>query len=258
MVKLLQLLRLKQLQDPQDWENGVPDEKLVQALQYGYLEGAKRTFVIVAFLEEEHYQHPSRFVPVLGKNLKLYPFDTATTTVVLDGEPTTIDVLMEYAKQWWESYVITGISPEFNNKQDEKILKELKTQRPDEDDDKSLSGIVTLLNAKEAELAYIRETKKLDDLEGEIKQLKEALKRVMTDGMGEDDKEVQVGNWNLSRSERTAVDTTALKNDGLYEKYSKTSVSYTLRKKRRKNSMSLIKTKKGGFQLVPEGNKFYT
>ena len=61
--------------------------------------------------------------------------------------------------------------------------------------------------------------------------MRDALKRVLTDGMGEDDKEVQVGGWNLSRSERRAVDTDALKTDGLYEQYTKTSVTYTLRKK---------------------------
>lgn len=225
------VIEIKTSSRPQDWEDGVPDEKLVQALQYGYLEGAKRTFVIVAFLNEEDYQHPSNFVPVLGKNIKLYPFDTLSTTIMFDNEPTTIDVLIDYAKQWWEAYVLTGVSPEFNDKVDEKILKELRTQRPDEDGDSTLIEMVTLLNSKEAELAYIRETKHLDDLEVEIKQLKDALKRVMIDGMGEDDKEVQVGTWNLSKSEKSTVDTTLLKEDGLYEKYLKTSVSYTLRKK---------------------------
>lgn len=225
------VIEIKTSSRPQDWECGVPDEKLIQALQYAYLEGAKRTFVIAAFLSDEDYMHPEWFVPKKDENVKLYAFDTDTTTIMFDNEPTTIKSLMEYAKQWWEAYVMTGISPEIDQNADEKIIKQLKTDRPDEDVDTPLSTLISLLDAKEMELTFLREQYKLNELEDEIKSLKDALKRTLTDGMGTDSTKVEVGKWTLTKTERETLDTTALKADGLYDKYTKTSVSYTLRKK---------------------------
>lgn len=225
------VIEIKTTGRAQDWGDGVPDEKLVQALQYGHLEGAKRTFVIGAFLTDEDYMHPDRFVPIDGENVRLYTFDTETATVMFDGEPTTISELMAYAEQWWESYVETGISPEIDYKADETIIKTLKTEKPDEDEDTSLGSMIALLDAKEAELASIREKHGLDALETEINALKDALKRILSEGMAEDSTKVEVGNWTLTKSERSSVDTSALKKDGLYEKYEKKSVTYTLRKK---------------------------
>jgi hypothetical protein len=138
---------------------------------------------------------------------------------------------MAYANEWWNAYVLSGISPEIDQKADEKILRQLRIQRPDEDENTTLGGIIGLLDEKEAELLHIREENGLDTLEDEIKALKEALKRTLTEGMGEHDNKVEVGSWSLSKTERTSVDTDALKADGLYDKYAKTSVSYTLKKK---------------------------
>lgn len=225
------VIEIKTSSRPQDWEAGVPDEKVAQALMYAHLEGAKRTFVIVAFLSEEDYQHPEWFVPQVGVNLKQYGFETETATVMFDGKPTTISELMAYANEWWNAYVLSGISPEIDQKADEKILRQLRIQRPDEDETTTLGGIIGLLDEKEAELLHIREENGLDILEDEIKALKEALKRTLTEGMGEHDNKVEVGSWSLSKTERTSVDTDALKADGLYDKYAKTSVSYTLKKK---------------------------
>lgn len=229
------VVEIKTSSRPQDWEDGVPDEKLIQALFYGHQEGAKRTFIIGAFLDDDDYMHPENFVPVEGKNVRLYPFDTETATVMFDGEPTTISELIEYAKQWWEAYVDTGISPEINYKVDEEILKQLKTERPDEDEDTSLKELITRLDEKETQLASLREKYGLAVLEDEIKNLKDALKRTLVEGMGEDTNKVEVGGWTLTKSERKTVDTTALKKDGLYEKYEKVTITYTLKKKGEKD-----------------------
>jgi len=225
------IIEIKTSSRPQDWEHGVPDEKLVQALQYAHLEGAKRTFVIVAFLKEEDYQHPEWFTPESDVTVKLYSFDTETATVKFDSQPTTISELMGYAQEWWEAYVVTGISPEFEKKADEHILKQLKVQRPDEDSSLDVQDIIATLNEKETQLQAIRADTQLDALEDEIKKIKEAVKRILSSAMEEDTTVVNVGNWNLVKSTRESVDTDALKKDGLYEKYLKTSVTYTLKKR---------------------------
>lgn len=228
--KTFAVIEIKTTGRAQDWVNGVPDEKLLQALMYAHLEGVKRTFVVVAFLEEQDYMNPHRFKPVKDKNVKVYSFDTETATILFDGVPCTISELMEYANQWWDAYVTTGISPDFGTK-DEMILKVLKTSRPIEDEDMDLKAIIQRVDELDKKIAVIREQQKLDELEKELKSFKDALKEKLTTSMGEDDDKVEIGRWSLSKSERTSVDTGALKKDGLYDKYTKTSVTYTLRSK---------------------------
>lgn len=228
------IIEIKTSSRPQDWEDGVPYEKLVQALQYGHLEGAKRTFVAVAFLSDEDYMHPQRFVPKSGENIKLYSFDTENACITFDGEDTTISELIEYARQWWKAYVLTGISPEFKGKKDDEILKVLKTQRPDLDTEKDLGIIMGKVDELEKKISKIKAENSLDDLEKELKDYKDALKKKLQGGMNEDDEKVEVGKWSLTKAERTSVDTAKMKKDGIYDNYVKRSVSYTLREKKEK------------------------
>lgn len=228
--KTYAVIEIKTTSRPQDWVDGVPDEKLLQALLYAHLDGVKRAFVVVAFLEEHDYMNPHLFKPVKDKNIKIMPFDTETTTIMFDGTPCTVAELVSYAQQWWDAYVVTGISPEFTTK-DEMILKVLKTAKPNQDEDVDLGSLLKRIDEAEARINLVRKDNKLDDLEKDLKVLKDALKERLTTSLGEEDEKVEVGRWTLSKSERTSVDTDALKKDGLYEHYTKTSVSYTLKSK---------------------------
>ncbi len=228
--KIVAVIEIKTSSRPQDWVDGVPDEKLAQGLLYGFLLGVPKTFILASFLDDENYVKPEAFVPT-EDNTKLYSFDTETATIDYDGEDCTIDDLTDYAGQWYDAYIKTGISPEFDEKKDSDILKELRTLRPDEDADTTLSDILTRLDEKEKEIARIREENDLDALDKEVNNLKDALKRSLQDAMGDTDTTVSVKNWTLIRSVRKGIDSARLKADGIYDEYLKESVSYTLKKK---------------------------
>jgi hemerythrin len=66
-----------------------------------------------------------------------------------------------------------------------------------------------------------------------LKAILDEIKRYMTEHFREDDKKVELCNgskvYTLTKSVRSTVDSAALKKAGLYEQYSKQSVSYTLK-----------------------------
>jgi len=229
MDKVFAVIEIKTSGRPQDWVDHVPYEKLVQALMYGHLEHASTTYVAVAFMTDRDYAHPENFVVKENENFKLIPFDTETTLVPFDGEMCTISELMEYAEQWWNAYVITGLSPKFDETVDKEILDELRLQKPDETDD-SLVKIMLNVEELEFQIEKIKTDNNLAELEKQVKNGKDAIKREMTKLLDTDSNKIQIGKWALSQTEKTGIDKKALKKDGLLDKYSTTSVSYTLRK----------------------------
>lgn len=227
--ELFAVIEIKTSGRPQDWIDGVPMEKLVQALQYGHLEKAKYTYVVVAFMTDDDYARPEEFKPVMGENMQMYRFETETHPIMVFGEMMTISDAMRIAVDWWRAYVSTGVSPDFDEKRDAHILKELRTQRPDEDEDSTLVGVIKLVESLEAKLETARVEAGMDSIEEQLKNAKDALKRLLTDLMGVNDEKVAIGKWLLSRQEKKTVDTDAMKKDGIYEKYLKTSTSMVLR-----------------------------
>lgn len=223
------VIEIKTSSRPQDWVNEVPAEKLLQALMYGHLEGAKTTYVAVAFLTDDDYACPQNFQVREGENFSLIPFDTETTLVEFDGELCTISELMAYAEQWWHAYVESGISPEYDEEKDAKILEELHTKRPDVFGD-SLQSMIARLNILEDRMNTIELETGYKEMEAECKDIKNAMKSVMLDMMDDDSDKVVAGNWTLSKSVRKTVDTFALKESGIYDEYLIDKVSYTLRK----------------------------
>lgn len=227
------VIEIKTSSRPQDWESGVPDEKLVQTLYYGHQLKVKRSFTVVAFLSDEDYERPELFVPT-PDNTKIYSFLTEEEMIPYDGQMCTITDLLYYAEQWWKAYILTGVSPRFDEKKDKDILKALRTAKPDGDEFIELNDILRELDKQEAMLAKIRSDNEIDLIEIQISACKEALKREMTMALGEDDMQTVAGRFTLSKGERTTVDTAKLKKDGIYDSYTKTNVSFTLRESKEK------------------------
>ncbi len=227
------VIEFKTSSRPQDWVDGAPLDKKLQSLLYPYLDKIERAFLVVAFLDEEHYSHPETFVPVEGENVKVYSYDVANEITMLNGEPHTTAQLVGVATEWWNEYLTSFLSPTFDEKRDAEVLKELRTLRPDEDEDKTLKDILKNIDELEIRIENIREEGNLDELEKELKNHKDGLKRVLTEAFTDDDEKVEVGRWSLSKSVRESIDTALLKADGLFDKYKKESVTYTLRSKKR-------------------------
>lgn len=223
--EIIAVIEIKTSSRPQDWVNGVPDEKLAQGLLYGHLLDVPKTYIVGAFLEDSDYVRPENFVPS-EDNTKIYPFDTHEATIELDDEDCTIGDLTEYAEQWYNAYIKTGISPEFDENKDKDILKELRKINPESTD---LTKVVQDIKSKRLEIEKIREENNLDELEKDVENLKEGLKRLLTDALGEDDTKAEVGGFVLTKTVRKGIDSNKLRADGIYENYLKESVSYTLK-----------------------------
>jgi len=227
------VLEIKTSSRPQDWVNGVPLEKLVQALLYSYLENSPITIVPVAFLSDEDYIHPERFVVKEGENFKFYTFVTDDVKIPYQGKQLGIKELVPIAKDWWYSHVEEGVSPVIDAKRDAKIIKALNTLQIDSDDETNdIYKTINDLKVLTQSIEKIKLDNKLTKLESKAKKLKEQLKTELTNELGKDDKYVKVNGWELTQTVKLNLDEKQLKADGIYDKYLKESVSYTLRQKK--------------------------
>jgi hypothetical protein len=134
---------------------------------------------------------------------------------------------IEKAKAWWEAYVLTGISPEFDEKKDTEILKALRTNSPD------TSNITDLLGRAEKLKAEIEEvTSRLDTKQKELKVISEQIKKFALSQFRDGDTKVSIKGsryeWVLSKTNTTELDKEALAEDGLLDKYTRSKTSYRL------------------------------
>ena len=134
---------------------------------------------------------------------------------------------IEKATAWWNTYVLTGTSPEFDEKKDADILKVLRTNSVDTSDIPELLGKAEQLKA-EIEIAMAALEEKQKTLKSILEQIKKYALTQFRDG---DTKVAIRGSryeWVLSKSETMELDKDALEADGLLEKYTKAKINYRL------------------------------
>lgn len=101
-------------------DNKIPENYRMQAALYAYLSGVDGVTYIATFLKPEDYNNPSEVV--------LNEENTILRQMFLSRDyPEFEEKVYRYVKNWYEKYVLTGISPEYdpNNAQDKKIVTEL-------------------------------------------------------------------------------------------------------------------------------------
>ena len=137
---------------------------------------------------------------------------------------------IEQATAWWNTHVLTGISPEFDEKKDAKILKELRTNSITPDTD--IASLVREAEALTAEIEAIIAT--ATDKEKRLKEVTELIKKYALGQFRDGDTKVSIPGQRfefvLSKSNTTELDKDALEADGLLEKYSKEKINYRLTK----------------------------
>ncbi len=212
------VLEFKTTKRSEDWKNDVPEYYALQAALYAYLLGVDDVIMICSFLEDDDYKAPEKFVPT-AKN-------TITVEFKVSERYPDFKEKIEIAKKWWSDHVLTGISPDFDEKKDAEILKALRTNNlnPETDIAALLAEVDTLQDEINKHDALIKDkTKRLD-------ALKKQLKEYATSQFREGDKSVTLSGsryvWTLAKSVSTKVDDKALKEAGLYEKFSKTETTY--------------------------------
>lgn len=210
------VLEMKTTKRVEDWIDEVPPYYEVQAKLYAKLLNVKTVVMVVSFLDETNYADPNSYnVTTQNTLVKVLEVD--------DGFNETIKL----AEEWWNKYVVTGISPDYDEKKDAEILKALKTTYVSPD--KDISEIIQ--RAEE-----LKET--LEPYNKELKTLTDAIKKHALSRMKENDIKVVLNggqyNWNISRSTTSRIDKEKLKEDGLLEKYQVVEETYRMTCERRK------------------------
>jgi hypothetical protein len=220
--KLAGIIEIKTTKRVEDWIDGAPEHYAIQAALYAYLLGIDKVIMIASFLEEPDYENPENFIPYAGNTI----MDEFSVSERFPHFQRHIGRALE----WWKKHVEGGISPVFDETKDKDILKELRknTISPDTDikilinEGEILKDEINSLMATVEEKIKQKE-KRLDTIK---KQIREYCMKQFRDG---DEKVTIMGQryeWVLSKSVSTDIDKTALKKDGLLEKYSKPKITY--------------------------------
>lgn len=215
------IIEIKTSSRPQDWVMGVPDSYAAQALLYAALLDLERVFVAVAFLEPEDYVDPNAFVPKNGKNAFVY--ELRVSDHIIRGN--TIDTWIDTVTSWWHSSVMTGVSPEFDERRDAKFLAILRKNEVQSEPLEILAKEAALLEAK---IDSIKIDSGLTTLEKSLKDLKEQMKCAMMDLFTDNDEVVSAYGWKVKRSTKAEIDIAGLKRDGLFDSYSVIKTTYTM------------------------------
>ena len=206
------VIEIKTTKRAEDWADGkAPIHYSLQAALYAYLLGVDNIVMVAAFLEDEDYEHPENFVPSVD--------NTIVDDFLLSERFPDFEDRIEIAREWWNKYVVTGISPDFDEKKDADILKILRTNTISVDTD--ISALLAEAEQLTDEIAAVTAT--VADKEARLKEVKDLIKEYGSRQFREGDTKVSFKTdrfeWTISRSQTTKVNTAALKKDGLLEKY---------------------------------------
>lgn len=218
------VVEIKTTKRAEDWALDVPIYYKLQACLYAYLLGFDNVIMTASFLEDKDYANPELFEPSY-KNTKIYEFKLS------EAFPTFEESYVKPALQFWKDHVETGISPEFDEKKDAEILKVLRKNTV-EPTDKEITKLMA--EADKIQLSIDKAEVKLAEKKDRLKEIDATVKKYMSKQFRDGDKKVEVSGkkytWTLTKATRKSVDNTALKKDGLYDKYLKESETLILKK----------------------------
>ena len=207
------------------WKNGeAPHYQALQASLYAYLLGVDKVLMVAVALEDKQgdYEHPEQVVPSFANsNVYIDEFK------VSERYP-NFDMYIEQATEWWNNYVLTGVSPAFDEKKDAEILKALRTNSLNPDSD--ISALVNDAEQLSAEIDSVKST--ITEKEKRLKNIQEQIKSYALTQFRDGDTKVSIKGstieFVLSKTNTTEIDKDSLKADGLLEKYTKPKTNYRL------------------------------
>ena len=207
------------------WKDGeAPHYQALQASLYAYLLGIDKVLMVAVALEDKKgdYEHPEQVVPSYANgNVYIDEFK------ISERYP-NFDIYIEQAKAWWRTYVINGISPEFDEKKDAEILKALRTNSLSPETD--MAALLSEAEQLKTEIDEVSST--LSEKEKRLKAINEQIKKYALEQFRDGDTKVSLKGqryeWVLSKTATTELDKESLKADGLYEKYIKEKINYRL------------------------------
>ena len=207
------------------WKDGeAPHYQALQASLYAYLLGIDKVIMVAVALEEKKgdYEHPEQVTPSYANgNVYIDEFR------ISERYP-NFDLYIEQVTNWWNTHVLTGVSPEFDEKKDAEILKVLRTNSLNPETD-----MLALIKEGETLKGEIDEiTATVTEKEKRLKVINDLIKKYALEQFRDGDKKVSIKGqkyeWVLSKTSTTELDKELLKADGLLDKYSKEKINYRL------------------------------
>lgn len=216
------VIECKTTKRAEDWENDVPEYYALQAALYARLLGVDDVYMIVTFLDPKDYADPEAFV-----------CDASNTTYVhfkVSERYPNFQEYVNYCEQFWNENVMTGISPAYDEKADEEYLTPLRTNVIDDND--TISSLVAEAEALYAHVSEVEESiksdkKRLSDIETLLK--KYAIEHE-TEGQTKSEFKGNLMTWTVSKSVKSEINKKLMEADGILEKYTTETSSYTIRK----------------------------
>ena len=216
------VLEFKTTKRAEDWANDVPEYYALQAALYAYLLGVDDVIMVASFLEPKDYEQPEAFVPSAS--------NTITVEFKVSERYPDFHRKVAQANAWWNTHVVTGISPDYDEKKDADILKALRTN---EVTDANIDALIAEAEGLKAELEAVYAS--VADKEKQLKAVTEQIKKTLVGAFRPNDIAVEhKGNqylWSVSKTESTEIDKAALEADGLLDKYSRKKETFRINTK---------------------------
>ena len=217
------VLEFKTTKRAEDWAEDIPEYYALQAALYAYLLGVDDVIMVASFLTPENYAHPEEFLP--GAN------NTITREFKVSERYPEFHRMVAQAQAWWNTHVVTGISPDYDEKKDSEILKALRTNTvtPGTNIDALIAEAENLKTELEAVYASVAEKEKM------LKALTDQIKKALVGAFRPNDIAVEHKGgqyiWSVSKTESTEIDKAAIEADGLLDKYSRKKETFRINTK---------------------------
>lgn len=222
---LAMICECKTSSHPERWANNqVALDYLLQGALYAYLKGLDRVLFACTFPKEIDYAHPENY-KVTDDNTILVVKKLSDILIPINGKYLNIEECMQYATEWWNKYIITGISPEFDEKLDKEYLDIIRASKPCEDNE--------LIDVCNEAIQLAKEIKELEVSSG--LKAKQDLLKVLEASIKETMIEQQLnksGKYKLTEKKKLKFDEKRLEkeNPKVYNQYMIEEISYTLSK----------------------------
>ena len=217
------VLEFKTTKRAEDWVNDVPEYYALQAALYAYLLGVDDVIMVASFLEPKDYEHPENFTPSAS--------NTITVEFKVSERYPNFNVMINTALYWWESHVVTGISPDYDEKKDAEILKALRTNSVESDE--NIDALIAEAESLKTELEAVYAS--VADKEKRLKTVTDQIKKALVGAFRPNDVAVEHKGgkylWSVSKTESTEIDKAAIEADGLLDKYSRKKETFRINTK---------------------------
>ena len=214
------VLEMKTTKRSEDWADDIPEYYALQAALYAYLLGVDDVIMVASFLDTKDYEHPENFVPSAS--------NTITVEFKVSQRYPDFHRMVAKAQAWWNTHVVTGISPDYDEKKDADILKALRTNEAPAD--ANIDALIAEAEGLKAELEAVYAS--VADKEKQLKAVTDQIKKYLVGAFRPNDIAVERKGgqyiWSVGKTESSEIDKAALEADGLLDKYSRKKETFRI------------------------------